>query len=92
MSDDNEDAEFQCQEPFGVDDGQLANVSRETAFVLGVEWQMVATQSNRSVGFDRPIHTENAVRIGQMLRRRGREFRISAYCEDDSWLEVRPEE
>lgn len=58
-------------EPFYIDDGELGDVTREEAFVLGYEFADVRWRILNKVAIDQPIHLENRVRLTFMLSHHG---------------------
>lgn len=57
----------------GMDiEGRIDDLTPETAFVLGVEWQMVRSFAMAGEEIHtRPVHTSNARRIEKMLAKYG---------------------
>jgi hypothetical protein len=82
------DHQFECVEPFGIDNGELTELSPQECFTLGVEWQMVMADANRPEPFARPIHLQNRDRLAEALSKRGRKFSVSFMHDDpsESWL------
>jgi hypothetical protein len=63
---------FGPPEPFDIDNGELADVPPDHAFVLGVEWGLVRASVLANDDFHaHPIHTQNQRRIAAMLSRAG---------------------
>lgn len=88
-----QDVEWESFESFYIDGGQLDGRTPQQCFVLGVEWQQIATLlQNPEIGFEKPVHTSNIARLSKMLRKRDRVFNFMAYCKDDAWrwLKVLP--
>jgi hypothetical protein len=87
-------AEYEQVEPFGIDNGQLNGLALHEAFVLGVEWQMVAQQAAATEGFERPIHAANRDRLEALLTRHERRYSLHNLHDDVSenwlWLTVDP--
>lgn len=68
--------QYMMVDPFGTDDGALAGVTPEDAFVLGVEWEMLRQTLDAERGeIAASIHGDNVPRIKAMVDRRGRSFR-----------------
>jgi hypothetical protein len=59
--------EIRLVEPFYIDEGELNDVSREEAFVLGYEFADVRYHILTQTAIDQPIHFENRVRLTFML-------------------------
>lgn len=84
--------EWEGFESFNVD-GQLPeSLTPEQCFTLGVEWEQIAKLADGDEGFEKPVHTENVVRLAKVLQKRGRTYKFFAYCEYDEWrwLKVLP--
>lgn len=90
------DAEYEPVEPFGIDDGQLDDLSPAECFTLGVEWEMVRTRLASGEGFECPLHAANRDRVAAMLDRHGRRHEVRFLHDDVSeawvWLSVQPGE
>lgn len=69
-------SDYSLIDSFYIDHGELEGLSPQECFTLGVEWQMVAGAADKPESFHRPIHTANAYRIGKLLLKRNRKFRI----------------
>lgn len=83
---------YEKVETFDIDDGSLAMLSPEEAFVLGVEWQSAWSALARAQRHERPIeklvHRKNVARLTALADRNG--FVASAVDSDDkTWALMR---
>ncbi len=84
MSEEN----YELCESFGIDNGELAGLSPQDCFVLGVEWSDVRQAAELPEAFTRPVHIANRDRIKSILDRRDRRYTLT-YMDDDvseNWL------
>lgn len=81
-------AKYKCIESFGVDGGELDGLTPAECFVLGVEWQKVATLADGQAGFECPIHSANQDRVKAILGKRNREYKLTFMAGDvsESWM------
>ena len=82
-----EDVEYESVEPFDIDHGELDGIRPQLVFTMGVEWEMLRQELDAGREVSRMIHVENAKRIEQMCRRRGREW-IMGICTDGEWMSL----
>lgn len=73
---------FECEQPFYIDNGELAGVSREMAFVLGFEFCSVYMLLDAGEEFETAFHAENRDRLSRMCERYGVKFHITHH---DDW-------
>lgn len=97
---DDSDA-FDLVESFDIDDGSLANMSVEQAFVLGVEWAGIRSLLSRPTcvddtgirvtihSFEEVVHTFNVKRLMKMGQRHGWVVSSRIYKEDPVWSVLR---
>ncbi len=78
-------ADYSFSESSDVDDGQLDGVSLASAFILGVEWEMLREALALGGEIDMPIHKKNLERIQRLCLRRSR--RYSHKVLDDIWVQ-----
>lgn len=84
-------AEFGLVEPFGIDDGQLSEHTREEAFVLGYEFcQMCHRLNVFSQGNWQLMHSANIDRVAAAAEKRGQVVTVKHLHDDssESWCEV----
>lgn len=81
MSQEPEHTEWECIEPFDIDDDELAGIRPQVVFCLGVEWAILREQLDTGRELSCTIHTENVERVRKMCQRRGRQFEITP-CTD----------
>ena len=83
------EAEFGSCESFGIDDGQLDDLSPQECFVLGYELSTIAQLAVSNLDRqEHTVHSHNMDRIESFLRARGRTWRWT-WPEDDrseSWV------
>lgn len=83
-------SEWHCQEPFGIDDGELDDTPKHEAFVLGYELALIHAKLDAPEAFSMLIHAANCDRAREAAKKRGREVRVT-YMHDDaseSWAEL----
>lgn len=74
----DDSCEYELVDSFGIDNGELKDLSNTDAFVLGVEWAMFREQLNTdSNEFSTVIHPDNVSRIRGLASKRGRKIDIS---------------
>jgi len=78
--------EYECQEPFDIDNGELDSFSRQECFTFGVEWGMLREELDTGRAVQRTIHAANSERFQKMCERRGREFRLEKIEGYDEWI------
>jgi len=70
---DHEMATVELVDTFDIDDGELAGLSVQESFVLGVEWMRVRTMLVGDLWpFSQTIHTANAERLTALATKYGR--------------------
>lgn len=82
-------AEFGSVEPFGIDDGQIAEKTPQECFVLGYEMgSIVAKIESRCEIRGQLIHSDNRERIEEFGSRRGAVCRATWMPDDvsESWM------
>lgn len=85
------DVEFTNVEPFGIDSGQLADMTPQDCFVLGYELADIARLAEfEPQQIDRPVHAANRERIEAFLLRRGRLFQLTWPTDDisEEWMHL----
>jgi hypothetical protein len=66
------EGDFELVEPFDTDEDSLNDVSLETAFALGVEWQMFRERLKTGQPFRTLCLSINTHRLVKMAERQGR--------------------
>lgn len=79
-------ANYELIEPFDISKGQLANVSANLAFCLGVEWQSFRERLSSGNRFTDYVLAPNAKRLARMAERHGR-F-VEYHDVDDQWSKI----
>lgn len=87
----NDEANFGCDEPFGVDNGELLGIPSHQCFVLGYELADISRQADFVAdGFGQPVRAENQERIKRALTKRQRKFSLTYMTNDssESWMQL----
>lgn len=91
-------ADFGCIRPFGIDNGELDNVTKQEAFVLGYELAGVDRLIELGVSFECPLlHLANKERIESKMVQQvfeGRQFwearwSVSHNDQSESWVSLK---
>ena len=66
--------EWEMVEPFEIDNGELDSLSRQQAFVLGVEWARFEAgvsqlQHGNAIAFQMAVHSDNVLRCTGLAAR-----------------------
>ena len=62
---------------FVIDDGELDGISADKAFILGVEFGMAHARLQTGLPFEMYIHTENLLRVDELILSQNRLHSIS---------------
>lgn len=65
--------DFGLVQSFGIDNSELDSATRETVFLLGVEFGMVACLLSSGSAFTQPVHAQNRARLENCVLRAGRQ-------------------
>ena len=79
-------AEFQCTEPFGIDDGELDGLSPQKIFVLGYELAQISAEWVAGDRPAKPVHPENRERLERAAKLRDIEVKFVVYHDDWLWM------
>ena len=78
---------FALSEPFSIDHGELDGLTPEQCFVFGVEWAFITGRlESNPREFVATIHQQNAPRLRDACRRRGRSCTVKTT--DAVWAEL----
>lgn len=83
------EADFGMVESFGIDDGELDEMSPQECFVLGYELAVVSSSAERDYWeFDLTVHAANIDRIENTLKRHNRQWSWMWPSDDksESWV------
>jgi hypothetical protein len=74
-------------EPFGIDNGEVYGSDPESAFVLGVEWQLFRDALDKANGeLEYELHLANVERCAAMAKRR--RMRVEITPIDETWARL----
>lgn len=81
-------SDFGLVKSFGIDDGELDELSSQQCFVLGYELAQIDHLLEGESEIQKPVHADNRQRIETACQDAGRPHRLN-WCEGDvseSWL------
>ena len=81
-------ASFGLFKPFGIDHGQLDELTAQQCFVLGYELGEIETLLQQPDEIQKPVHADNRERIERFCAESGRAFRLAWMPGDqsESWM------
>lgn len=83
-------ADFGLIKSFDIDNGELDDVTKQTAFVLGYELAQIDHLLKRVEPISRPVHTCNKSRIEKSCKESGRQYFLKWLHGDrsESWMQL----
>ena len=83
-------ANFGLIKSFGIDHGELDDLSRQQCFVLGYELADIDCLLKQPRSISKPVHADNKARIEKSCAESGREFHLKWMPGDlsEAWMQL----